>query len=83
MNHSERAKRNTRLGVDLRIRTIEARIAGIKKEIALYRKYQRYGLSPNFIKRVLTALEHKLAERQRVLKVYKERRARYKREGKI
>ena len=53
--HSERARRNTRDGILLRIGTIEARIKSIKDEIKIYRKYAHSA----FAKRVLRVLVSK------------------------
>ncbi len=78
--HSERAKKNSRDGIDLRIGIIEARVLEIKKEIKLYERYAH----SNFARRVLTVLRtRKLPTRLRQLARYKARKAKLKREGKI
>ena len=81
--HSERAKRNTRNGIELRMAVIIARMAEIHEEIKLYRAYKKKGLNARFINRVITALNKKLANRRSQLARYKARYARLKREGKI
>ncbi len=78
--HSERAKRNTRDGILLRMGTVEASIKQIKAEIVLYKRYAHSA----FAKRVLRVLKFKkLPRRQRQLARYKARYARLKKEGKV
>ncbi len=80
LRHSERAKKNSRDGINLRIGVIEARVAGIKKEIKLYERFAHSA----FAQRVLRVLRHrKLPTRLRQLARYKRRKARLQREGKI
>ncbi len=78
--HSEKAKRNSRDGINLRIGIIEARIVEIKKEIKLYERLSH----TKFARRVLFVLRtRKLPKRQKQLARYRARKARLKREGKI
>ena len=78
--HSERARRNSRDGINLRIGVIQARILEIKKEIRLY---ERFAHTP-FARRVLYVLRtRKLPTRQRQLARYLRRKSRLQREGKI
>ncbi len=78
--HSERARKNTRDGILLRIGAVEANIKKIKAEIVLYKRYAHSA----FAKRVLRHLvSSKLPRRQSQLARYKRRYARLKKEGKI
>ena len=80
---SERAKKNTRLGIDIRIAVIKARLAELKEERALYQRYARMGLNKTFCNRVIRALNDKIITRTQQLNRYLSRRARWKREGRI
>ncbi len=78
--HSERAKKNHRDGMLLRIGSIEARIKAIQTEIKLYRRFAHTA----FARRVLRVLvTKKLPTRKRQLARYRARWNRLKREGKI
>lgn len=78
--HSQRARKNSRDGINLRIGIIEARIVEIKKEIKLYERFSHTA----FGRKVLRVLRHrKLPLRMRQLARYKRRKARLQREGKI
>ena len=77
--HSERAKKNSRDGINLRILTIESRITGIKREITLLK---RYGHSP-FTRRLAIVLKRKLKKRQSQVARYYARKRRLKNQGKI
>ena len=78
--HSERAKRNHRDGINLRIGIIEARIQEIEREITLYQRLAHTA----FARRVLHVLRtRKLPTRKRQLARYLARRALLRREGKI
>jgi len=79
VKYSERAKKNTRDGINLRIGVIETRIEGIKKEIRLYERLAH----TIFARRVLTALKRKLIKRKSQLTRYLRRKVRLKKEGKI
>ncbi len=78
--HSERAKKNHRDGMLLRMGTIRARIREIQSEIRLYKRFAH----TKFARRVLKVLvTKKLPTRKRQLARYKARWNRLKREGKI
>lgn len=76
---SERAKKNHRDSINLRIGIIEIRIAEIQLEIQLYQKLGH----TKFARRVLVALRKKLTKRNSQLARYYRRKARLKQEGKI
>jgi len=80
--YSDRARRNSRLGIELRMKTIQAKIKEINTEIVLYTRYQK-SLRSRWIARVLVVLRRKLRIRQGQLGRYKERYDRLKKEGKI
>ena len=82
---SERAKRNTRLGLELRMDTIEIKIAEINDEIKLYQAYLRFDEMPNkkWIRHVIATLKKKLTKRKLQLARYNRRYTRLKAEGKI
>ena len=78
--HSERAKKNHRDGINLRIGIIQAKIAEIQKEIKLYERLAH----TKFARRVLHVLKtKKLPTRKRQLARYIARKAKLKREGRI
>jgi len=78
--YSDRAKKNHRDGINLRIGIIQARILEIKAEIRLYERFAH----TKFARRVLYVLRtRKLPTRQRQLARYLRRKARLKRLGKI
>ena len=79
LKHSERAKKNSRDGINLRIGVIEARIVEIKKEIKLYERYAH----TRFARRVLSALRKKLVTRNRQLARYRARKQRLIETGQI
>lgn len=81
--YSPRARRNSRLGIELRIKTIETRIKELYEEIALYNRYKRMGLNQKFLNRVIIVTNKKITIRKGQLSRYKARHARLKREGKI
>jgi len=81
--HSPRARKNTRLGIELRIKTIEVRIKELREEIVLYRRYKRMGLNQKFLNQVIIVVNKKIAIRTQQLRRYKARYARLWREGKI
>lgn len=81
--HSPRARKNTRLGIELRIKTIEVRIKELHEEVILYRRYKKMGLNQKFLTRVIQSTIRKIASRKVQLREYKDRYARLWREGKI
>lgn len=81
--HSPRARRNTKLGIELRIKTIEVRIKELREEIVLYQRYKRMGLNQKFLNQVIKSVTKKIAIRTSQLRRYKARYARLWREGKI
>lgn len=81
--HSPRARKNTRLGIELRIKTIEVRIKELREEVKLFRRYKKMGLNHKFLNRVIWSTNSKIATRKMALKEYKDRHSRLKREGKI
>jgi len=81
--HSPRARKNTRLGIELRIKTIEVRINELREEIVLYQRYKRMGLNQKFLNQVIKSVTKKIAIRTQQLRRYKVRYARLWREGKI
>jgi len=81
--HSPRARKNTRLGIELRIKTIEVRIKELGEEIVLYRRYKRMGLNQKFLNQVIIVVNKKIVMRKSQLRRYKARYARLWREGKI
>lgn len=81
--HSPRARKNTRLGIELRIKTIEVRIKELREEIVLYRRYKKMGLNQKFLNHVIIVVTKKIAIRTQQLRRYKARYARLWREGKI
>ena len=80
LRHSERARKNHRDSINLRIGIIEARITEIKKEIQLYQRLAH----TKFARRVLFVLRtRKLPKRQKQLARYRRRKTRLEKEGKI
>jgi len=81
--HSPRARKNTRLGIELRIKTIEVRIKELHEEVKLYRRYKKMGLNQVFCTKVIRSTIKKIATRKEQLARYKARYARLWKEGKI
>ena len=81
--HSARAKKNSKAGITLRMKVIEARIEEIKKEISLYKRYRRSLPNKKWIDHVIATLNRKLDKRKSQLRRYKLRYAKWEREGKI
>ena len=57
--YSDRARRNTRNGIDMRIAIIKARMNELLKEIATYNRYLGRGLNDRWIKHVMTTIAKK------------------------
>jgi len=82
-----RAKRNSTNGIQLRMKTIQLKIAEINKEISLYTRYRKKfprGTSTyKWIGRVIVVLARKKLIRTAQLGRYKDRYEQRKREGKV
>ncbi len=77
--YSERARKNHRDGINLRIGIIRVRIAGIKKEIKLYETLSH----TKFGRKVLNGIRKKLVTRNKQLDRYLTRKAKLKSTGQI
>jgi len=81
--HSGRARRGSRLGIDLRISVIKTKLAELQREVTTYKRYLNRGLNDRWIKHVIATIQKKIRKRTVELNRYLARRARWKREGKI
>ena len=81
--HSVRGRKNSKAGITLRMKVIEARIKEIKEEISLYKRYRRSLPNKRWIDHVISTLNKKLLKRKSQLRRYKLRYAKWEREGKI
>ncbi len=83
MRHSERAKKNTRAGIEARIALIGAKIRELREEKQIYIKYKKRGLNATFCNKVIRAINNKIITRTQQLNRYISRKQRWQREGKI
>ena len=81
LRHSERARKGTRDQWELIIKTIEADIKNIEREIKLYEKYAVRGLK--FAEKILPKIMAKRDKRQRQLEQKIEKQEKYRARGLI
>ena len=81
--YSERARRNSRNGINMRIQIMEDRLLELNREVHTYKHYLNRGLNDKWIRHVIVTVQRKIRVRQAQLKRYTNRRARLRREGKI
>jgi len=81
--YSDRARRNTRNGIDMRILIIKDRIAGLQKEAKDYSRYLNKGLNDKWIRKVITTVNRKISTRKQQLRLYETRRTRWLKQGRI
>jgi len=77
MRRSERARKNSRLGIDARMAVIRANIEELKKEKRIYESYKKRGLNPSFCNSVIRVIIRKVAMRINQLARYERRRKRW------
>lgn len=81
MRHSDRAKRNSRLGIDARIAIIKANVDELKREKKIYENFKRRGLNAVFCNTVIKTIIRKIAGRISQLNRYEARRRRWLKNG--
>lgn len=79
--HSDRARKNSREGIEIRIFNVKNNIASLKKQKTFYEKLARSGNS--FARKSLVGINRNLADRNAQLKRYISRKNRWIKEGKI
>jgi len=81
--YSERAKRNSRNGINMRIAIMEERIVELNREVSTYKRYLNRGMNDRWIRHLIATVIKKIRVRKAQLKRYTDRRARLKRTGQI
>ena len=83
VEHSARAKANTRKQIELQIKTIQANITSLEKERVKTLSYSGKGLNEDFIKKAVKNIDDTIKIREKQLADYEATKAKYEKDGLI